>query len=152
MIYDTLSNLKTYTTIPYLDTILDWMQKNDMRTFHLGDTEIRGREVYVRVFEYVPEDPTVRKFETHNMYADIHIILRGIETIPTAPLPALTPLGDHDNKRDIRFYAATEHVTDMVLCENQFLFVAPGESHKPQCWYKDHREPVRKIVFKIKMG
>lgn len=151
MIYDSLSNLKNYTSIPYLKDILDFMGKNDLLKLPKGDIEILGRDLYLRVLSYFPEDEKTKQFETHQVYIDIQIVLGGVEKIQTAGRENLTPITEYNPQQDIQFFSVPlQQISDIILRENQFALFFVGESHKPQCFYEKVDEPIKKFVFKVR--
>lgn len=153
MIYDSLPNLKNYTCIPYLKEILDFMEKNDLLQLPKGDIEILGRDLYLRVLSYFPEDEKTKQFETHQVYADIQIVFGGVEKIQTAGRDNLTQITEYNSQKDIQFFSVPpQQISDIIIRENQFALFFTGESHKPQCFYEQVAEPIKKFVFKVRQG
>jgi len=151
MIYDSLLNIKNYKSIPYLKDILDFLETHDLLQLPEGDIEILGRDLYLRVLSYFPEDEQTKKFETHQVYADIQIVLGGVEKIQTAGRDNLTPVTEYDAQKDIQFFSVpSNQVSDIIVRENQFALFFVGETHKPQCFYEKVDEPIKKFVFKVK--
>jgi YhcH/YjgK/YiaL family protein len=132
--------------------MLQFFREHDFLSFSDGEQDVVGRECYLRVFTYMPYPALERRFETHRQYADVHIILKGVEKIQTVNPAALRALTDYDAQKDIQFFSADQDVTDIVLAENEFAFFAPGEAHKPMVHHRELKEPVRKFVFKVRMG
>lgn len=152
MIYGMLSQFNVYTNIPYHDAMVSFMKSHDLLELPVGDYDILGKDLYLRVLQYFPSPAAERKFETHRLYGDVHIILRGIETIATVRADFMTSISAYDAKKDIQFFTAEKEVMDVILGEQQFAVFFAGESHKPQCLYQKVDVPIRKFVFKMKMG
>ncbi len=152
MIYAPLSQLSTYRTIPYVDQMMTFMKTHDMRKLPVGEMEIEGRNLFLRVFRY-PTSEARRveeaRFETHRHYADVHIVLAGAERIQTVPTGLLRPVTEYNEAKDIQFFTADSFISDVILNEGEFAVFFAGESHKPMCYYKDMDAPVEKFVFKI---
>ena len=80
MITDTIHNLIHYRGIhPNLDTVVDWLQQNDITTLSLGKTVIDGNNVYVNVMETNLRKADGAEFEFHRLYADLQIDIDGAE-------------------------------------------------------------------------
>ncbi len=152
MIYDRLERLGWYQNLPHCEAMLEFMRTQDMMTLPTGDIDVVGHDLYLRVFQYTPYPPKERRFETHRAYADVHIVLQGIEEIHTVRPDLLRPLTEYDATKDIQFWSAEKEITSIVLGENEFAFFAPGESHKPMLRHDERTELVRKFVFKVRMG
>ena len=150
MIYDRIESLKKYS-VPKADAILDFIAKNDCVNFPDGEHEIDGRNLFVRVMTYEPKPAQENKFETHQVHADLQYIARGIELMQVALPEDLTPITDYDPKTDFRFYTAGKGISDFVVQAGEFTVFYPGTPHRPSCLYKDNKEQVKKLVFKIRM-
>ena len=150
MIYDRIENLKKYS-VPRADTILDFIAKNNCVNFPDGEHEIDGRNLFVRVMTYEPKPVEEGKFETHEVHADLQYVVQGVELMQVARPEDLTPTTGYDPKTDFRFYAINGPTSDFVVQAGEFTVFYPGTPHRPSCLYKDNREKVKKLVFKIRM-
>lgn len=151
MIYAPLADLDRYLNIPHRDAMLAFMNSHPMLELPVGEIDVVGRDLYLRVFSYAPFPAAERRFETHKVYADVHIILKGVEKIQTVNPAKLQPLTEYNTEKDIQFFSADQDISDIVLGENEFAFFAPGEAHKPMVKHRELFEPVRKFVFKVRM-
>lgn len=148
MITDTIHNLIHYRGIhPNLDTVVDWLQQNDITTLSLGKTVIDGNNVYVNVMETNLRKADSAEFEFHRLYADLQIDIDGAEYWEWSS--ADTAGSDFDVENDVGFIAAPAHA-DGTLGEARFALFFPGEPHKPSC-QTDRCVHLRKAVFKIKI-
>lgn len=150
MIYAPLAKLKEYRMIPYLDAMLKFMAEHDLMVLPKGEHDIVGRELFLRVFRYEPREAATAKFETHKVYGDVHIVLKGVENIQTVRYELLVPVTEYDEAKDIQFFTASQDVSDIIVGENEFAYFAAGESHKPMCKARELSEPIAKFVFKVK--
>lgn len=152
MIYGTLSQLKEYRNIPHVDDIIAFMRDHDMCSLPDGEMEILGRDLYLRIFTYDnPRDPKEKKFETHRVDADVHIVLRGVEKIQTVAPAFMEPATEYDAVKDIQFFTGKKDISEIILGENEFAVFFPGESHKPMCFARPLNAPIKKFCFKIRM-
>ena len=150
MIFDRLNNLSKYSVIPNLDSVLGFLKKNDVMALAEGDIEINGRDVYVKVLNYHPKTEQENSFETHRRYMDVQVVVHGREKMQVVDAQELSPTMNYDEKNDYQFFSANRNISDIVVGEKEFIVFFPGEAHKPGCLYCQSKDPVRKLVFKIK--
>ncbi len=150
MIYDSLSAFDRYTIIPLHSAMVGFLKSHDLLSLPQGDHEILGQDLYIRVFRYQPYPEHERKFETHRLYGDVHIVFDGVEKIQTVANERLTPMTQYDTAKDIQFYTASQDITDIVVGHKEFAVFFPGESHRPMCRVRELESPLRKFVFKFR--
>lgn len=151
MIYAPLVKLDNYKIIPHVDEMCTFIKNHKLLELSEGETEILGRDLYLRVFKYFPYDEQERQFETHRVYGDVHFILRGIEKIQTVGGEEhLTSIVPYNEKKDIQFFTTKQDITDIILREGDAVVFFPGESHKPMCQVRPLSEPILKYVFKFR--
>lgn len=149
MIIAHLRDLPIYGHIPFLSEISAFLASHELGTFAQGDYEIRGQDLYFRVLRYAPKDPSEVSLETHQQYIDIHILLEGIEVIPTASAEHLVPVTQYDPKTDMQLFTASTYVSEIVMQPQMWAVFFPGESHASKR-YGEQNSAVKKIVFKIR--
>lgn len=150
MIKDVISNIDKYRNIPNLAEILKFVKENDIQKLPDGDIEIKGKDLYVKVLRYFPVDAKKLQFETHRIYADVHMIFEGIEKMQTASVDDLKEGSKYDEKEDSKFFSTRNDVSDLVIKENEFMVFFPGDAHKPGCLHEKSKAPVLKLVFKTR--
>jgi YhcH/YjgK/YiaL family protein len=150
MIYDTLDKIDKYANIPNLPDILRFIRNNDGLKLSEGDIEIKGKDLYVKVLRYFPKPARENKFETHRVYADVQVILEGIEKMQVTAPNNLKKVTEYQAEGDFQFFSAENDISDIVIKEKEFMVFFPGDAHKPGCFYKELTEPVLKLVFKTR--
>lgn len=150
MILDSLKNITRYS-IPQTDNIIAFITKNNCFELPNGQIDIDGDNLFVRVMEYHPKDAAENKFETHRRYADVQYLVKGTELMQLIPADQLTPLGDYDSSGDYQFFKGEHFITDLAVREGEFAYFYPGEAHRPSCLYLEHRQMVKKLVFKVRI-
>lgn len=149
MIFDTIDNLHKYKSIPNLEFILDFMKGKNLADLPEGEIEIKGKDLFLMVLRYFPKPAQVRNFETHNIYTDVQIIVRGAEKIHITNKENLGErIEDKKKREDFNLFAVSGSVSELIAKENNFIVFFPGEPHKPSCLYQESKEPVMKVVFK----
>jgi YhcH/YjgK/YiaL family protein len=149
MIFDSLTNLDKYTTIPYIEDICNFIENNNVMGLPSGDISIKGEELFVKVLRYTPKISTHLFFETHVHYADVQIVFDGVEAMQVADLNNLQVTDEFKLEGDFVFYKGTENISQFVVSKNKFAVFFPGEAHKPGCLNDNIDGPVLKLVFKV---
>ena len=149
MIFCELSALDSYKGLnANLDTAIDFLQKHRLQELQLGSTKILGSEVYVNRFDYTTKEPDQLLFETHRIFADIHLLLEGAERIFIAPVETLEEV-EEDMDTDYIGSKGTE--TSLVhMRSHTALIVFPGEAHKVMC-VDEEFTLVKKAVVKVRI-
>lgn len=152
MIYDSFANRHRYSEIPFLKELENFVASRDCSGLPDGEYEILGRDLFVRVAEYLTGPADEKQFEAHQVYADFQLIVAGREIMECAPAQEAKPVTDYDSRADIRFFAPGPEVSSLLVSAGQFAFFFPGELHKPGCLVTSTPNKVKKLVFKIKMA
>ena len=105
-----------------------------------------AKDVYVNVMEYTPKPSSEATIETHNVYADLQLILSGEEFMGYISDKDVLPVQDYDKERDIAMWKG--NIALIPLRAGDFALFFPGEPHAPSL-YKTSGT-VKKAVFKIK--
>lgn len=150
MIVDRIENLSRYV-FPSSQEIAAWLKQVDPALLPAGEIEIRGRDLFVRPSEYETKSARGQKMETHRVYADLQLMVKGSELMQTAPENALSPITEYDAAADFRFFKAEDCLSDIVVPAGSFVVFFPGEAHRPGCHVQGKPERVKKLVFKIRM-
>ena len=103
-------------------------------------------EVYVNVTEYSPKPIEQATPETHNVYADIQLILSGEEYIGYNKTQLLSPATQYDSNNDIQFWKGD--VALLTMQQGDWALFMPGEAHAPGLIKSEGK--VKKAIFKIK--
>jgi biofilm protein TabA len=109
-----------------------------------GKYEISGESVYALIQDYVTGEKKDR-LEAHRRYADIHFIVKGIESIGVANINDLE-VGTYDDKTD---YVPMMGDSDFIsLREGSFMVLYPQDAHMPGVAI-DGPKPIKKVVLKV---
>lgn len=123
---------------------------NDLGSLKTGRYELDGAdEAFVNIVVFTTKERDEAQFETHRIYADIHVPLQGeeiIEVKDAADLPDTTP---YDEADDIAFQGNGALGAPCRLSPGAFLLVMPEDSHMPGV-AADKPAPLKKAIFKIK--
>ena len=145
MIFDKMENFSKYVSISEgFKDVYEFMQKNDLLALPVGKAPISDN-AYLNRQQYVGKEEVDNRYESHNDYADVQIVLKGEEKNNYSfkcPDPA------EINAKDCYFTEAEKDVV-LTLKPDNFVIYFPKELHKP-C-LKTSDEVIEKIVFKVKI-
>ena len=146
MIYDTAKNLKLYDSFnPAFGKIAEFIEKNDIKNLEYGSYDV-AEGIKVSISEYEPA--TGGDYEAHRDFHDLQFAITGEEAIDVLPIEFARNSTGY--KPDIEFFTEqTAAATRIALTEGTFVFLAPGDTHKP-C-IKMGTDKIKKAVFKIKI-
>ena len=115
-----------------------------------GDTrvEFAGDKLFVRVLRRDTGARESFKWETHREYVDLQYILGGGEVIEWAPAEKLSADAAYDVAADLQFYAPAAADALLAMRDGLFVFLFPGDGHKPLV-SDGHNRQIHKIVAKI---
>lgn len=148
MITDKISNIDKYIQIPCMAKDFIKNIKSDLQTGKI----VLSNDIYVNIETYVTKSLDEAKFETHNKYADIQILAKGIENIYYTVKSDLTTCIAYNDEKDIEFYSDDIKAYPHVMLDGaNFVLFLPGEAHAPQVCVNNQISEVKKIVIKIKM-
>lgn len=153
MIFDTINNLNKYKSIPNLDLILDFLKDKNLSDLPEGDIEIKGKKLIVKLLRYFPKSAEEKNFETHKIYTDVQIIVKGVEKIQVTNRENLgESIKDKKVREDFYLFAVSGPISEIISKENNFVVFFPDEPHKPSCTYQKIDEPILKLVFKTTLS
>lgn len=147
MIYSkfSYSNFET----DYLKKINEYMQKNDVKNFEKGRYDIDDT-MYVNICEYKTTQEENRVWEAHKEYFDVHVMLKGKETLKHSYLENVT-IKEYHKEDDYVEIDKVEKVDSIInLDEGQYLVFGEKDVHKTAIIFEKEQE-VKKAIFKVKL-
>lgn len=146
MIVDKIENISIYNNIPVEAVkFINSLNTN----IQLGRYELEN-DIFANVEKYETKLIENAKFEAHNDYVDIQILLKGNENIFITDKTILTVSEPYDQNRDICFYSdKLDSSMPVRLDSSNFVVVFPHEAHAPQVSINEIPEEVLKVVVKI---
>lgn len=144
MIYDKISNAGQYT---FVNTRL-MSAVEDMRLNLQGEArETNDFKKNHDTFTTSPKEE--RRYEAHQKFIDIHIVLEGREYVEVSNVDCLSNTTDYDPERDIYFGDITSDLKFKGYLEpGYFLICFPEDTHLVAA-HEDMEQAVKKIVYKI---
>lgn len=146
MIFDKLSNISNYKILS--ENVVNFIS-NLSCDMKLGRYEL-AQDIYANVETYQTKALDEGKFESHDEFVDVQILLNGQEEIYYAPRENLHSIKEYDVNRDITFYNDSLINSDCITLDGtNFVVLFPHEAHAPQIAIDDKKSNVLKVVIKI---
>ena len=144
MIVDKIENINKYDVIPdYANEFINGLSSG----IPLGRVKLQGSDfANVETYTTKPHDKCL--FEAHKKYADIQILLKGVERLDYSENEA-NVVEPYDEKRDIAFFKA-DATEKVILDGTNFVLLMPNELHRPQMCLTSP-EQVKKVVVKVRI-
>jgi biofilm protein TabA len=150
MILDKIENADLYRGIhPRIAAAIEWLKKTDLAALPLGKTVIDGEHLFALVQEYTPKPPELLKFEAHQRYWDVQVVVSGVERMGWAHLSQMTVSEPHDAERDVAFFPGAGQF--LLVPAGYFTIFAPQDVHMPGV-AAEPLSPVRKVVVKVEVA
>ncbi len=149
MIIDQLDNSRLYSAINIrLAVALGYIQNYDLSKLEIGRHTIEDDDIFALVSEYETEDLDNSKWEAHQKYADIQIVISGIEQIGVASLKGMKVNTPYNSEKDIEFYDGEGDF--VILRPDNFAVLFPSDAHLPKVAIGG-KTKVRKVVVKVRL-
>lgn len=151
MVVDSLANADLYRALgPGIAAGLQWLRDFDPARTPDGRHDIQGDDLFALVQSYDTTPGAEKRFESHEVYADIQLVAAGRERLLHTATRSLEVLEAYDPERDIAFYHEPPASSSVLLQPGDFAILFPDDAHKPGCM-AGGREGVRKVVVKVKI-
>lgn len=130
---------------------LELLKQVDVMNLPNGKTPLDGENIFASVNTYETESVTDRRPEKHFKYIDIQILGAGREAIGYTDVENVSDLTeDRRETNDVVFYGTTRKENFVELEKGDFAIFFPWEVHRPNCWFGEGPETVKKIVVKVR--
>ena len=150
MIYDKVKNIKQYTGISHnLDKAIEFLMGVDFTSLQDGKNEIDGDNVFANVMHYDTKDIDEGVQEAHQVYMDIHFMIKGKEQILVSDSSELEIAEAYVEENDCAFYKGKMN-NAYRLEDDYFIICFPNDVHTPGIKI-DKIESVKKMVIKVRV-
>lgn len=131
----------------------DWIKNTDLDKLEAGTYEIKGRDVYAMIQLYDSFDSSERRFESHKKYADVQMVVRGMEKMLVIEgVDNLGPVVEpYNEEKDITFYSSDiAKASEIEMSERLAVVLFPEDGHMP-CIRYEESESIKKLVVKVRL-
>ena len=142
-----LREWKSSAALANLSRAFEFLESTKFEEKPVGKYAIDGERIYAMVME-----PTTTaeggNFETHRAYIDIHYLVRGAETIGSAPLSSLTTTTPYDPGTEAELFALPKEYKHLAVSPGEFVVFFPGQAHLPGR-DRNGSHKIKKVVIKV---
>lgn len=153
MIFDPITNIKKQLSHEGLVNGLEFLE-NISKDMEPGEYSIDGDKCFARVMECVTsrEGSPENVIESHQKYADIHVLLTGEERIDWFSPEMTTIKTPYSVENDVTFYHLIENpYTSIPNRSGHAIVFFPSEIHRPQIAPSGLGQKIKKVVVKVLM-
>ena len=148
MMYGALTMANKYDlNDPKFKTAFAFLQRDDLGDLPLGWIDL-DNGVRASVQEYMTQPESELDFETHEIYFDIHYMVKGVEKVGVCIRDGLVTKIPYSQENDIQFYYDPDQFGEVFLRERDYTVVTYEDAHKPHI-AAGAPMAVRKIVMKV---
>ncbi|MEG3133036.1 N-acetylneuraminate anomerase [Rouxiella sp. T17] len=128
--------------------VLDYLAKTSLQELSCGRHDIDGDLMFMNVMEFDAQPAQNKKAELHHVYADIQVLISGIEGIEYSPFTPEKNLGPYQADDDYQLISDIPHKSQLHMFPGMFAVFLPGEPHKPGCQIAGS-DTIKKVVVKL---
>ena len=151
MIYDRLENVENYFDKGSALYKVVCFARDEADKLSTGVHKLDGDALKANIDEYETEPAENRRFEAHQKYIDVQVMLDGEERQDVVSVaPGLAPSIPYNPETDLAFFQTPEFFATIHLTPGAFVVYFPQDAHRPSCAVGDGPASVRKVCMKIK--
>ena len=135
---------------PNWEKAIAWIKADSWKDLPLGKTEIDAARLYVIRSSYVNKRRNECRYESHRLYADIQMVIKGSEAALVCQRDGLKIVEPYSAENDVDLLEGeTEPVHTVVLGYPLAAVFFPWDVHMPSVAIHDKPCEVEKIVLKV---
>lgn len=127
---------------------LNYLAQAPLANLSCGRHEIDGEMIFMNVMEFDAGLAESKKAEVHRLYADVQLLISGIEGIEYSPLLPAENLEPYFPEDDYQLLSEIPGKSQLRMVPGMFAIFLPGEPHKPGCKIADS-DRIKKVVVKV---
>ncbi|MCL2320381.1 MAG: YhcH/YjgK/YiaL family protein [Treponema sp.] len=129
---------------------LAWLKGESWKKLPPGKTEIDGAKVFVLHTSAMNKPLAECRWESHRLYADIQVAIKGSELIQVCQRKGLKVTEPYSAEKDVDFLEGKpEVIHSIVLAFPQAVVLFPWDVHMPSIAPDNKPGQVEKIVIKV---
>ncbi len=148
MIFDSMKNCSLYYSLnSRFERAFNYLNSTDLAALEAGKHVVDGDDIFVNVVEGELKQPQDALLEVHNTYADIQVVIKGVESFGWRDRKECNePREGFNEEKDVQFFL-DEHQTRFMLHEGQFAIMLPEDGHAPMIG----EGAIKKLIVKVRM-
>ncbi|CFR04017.1 putative sugar isomerase involved in processing of exogenous sialic acid [Yersinia frederiksenii] len=131
-----------------LQWILAYLAEQPLAELSCGRHEIDGELIFMNVMEFDTQLAENKKAEMHRTYADVQLLIKGIEGIEYSTLTPTKHLEPYNADDDYQLMSDIPDNSQLRMLPGMFAVFLPGEPHKPGCQITGSGT-IKKVVVKV---
>lgn len=131
-----------------LQWVLAYLAELPLAELSCGRHEIDGELLFMNVMEFDTQPAESKKAEMHRTYADVQLLISGIESIEYSTLTPTEHLEPYHADDDYQLIADIPDKSQLRMLPGMFALFLPGEPHKPGCQIAGSGT-IKKVVVKV---
>jgi len=152
MIYDNLSNMKTYTLSAEIQAVLDYAAAITPETYPSERVVLDGDRIFINAAQYDTHAAADGMVEAHRAYIDVMVMIAGEETIYVKNTDQLTQItNEYDAQNDALLAKMDNDMSAVRMTPGCVCILFPQDGHAPAC-NADSTSHVKKLIGKVKIG
>ncbi|HDL8490703.1 TPA: YhcH/YjgK/YiaL family protein [Yersinia enterocolitica] len=149
MISGSLTQTAFFSGLPErLQWVLAYLAKTPLAQLSCGRHGIDGELIFMNVMEFDTQLAENKKAEMHQTYADVQLLISGIEGIEYSVLTPTEHLEPYHADDDYQLIAEIPDKSQLRMLPGMFAVFLPGEPHKPGCQIAGSGT-IKKAVVKV---
>ena len=129
---------------------LEWLKADSWKDIPMGKTEIDGAKIYAIRSTYSSKPLKECRYESHRVYADIQMLIKGTELIQVCFREELKVIELYSAEKDIDFLEGeSKPIHSIVLSFPLAAVFFPWDAHMPCIAMDDKPDEVEKIIVKV---
>jgi YhcH/YjgK/YiaL family protein len=127
-----------------------WLKNDSWKDLPPGKTELDESRLYVLRSSYLSKNESKCLYESHQVYADVHMVIKGSETVLVCQRDGLEIVEPYSMEKDSELLTgAPEPVHRIILKFPMAIILFPWDIHMPSVAPDDRPSEVEKIVLKV---
>ncbi|CNF62852.1 N-acetylneuraminate anomerase [Yersinia frederiksenii] len=131
-----------------LQWVLAYLAEQPLAELSCGRHEIDGELIFMNVMEFDTQPAENKKAEMHRTYADVQLLIKGIEGIEYSTLTPTKHLEPYHADDDYQLMSDIPDNSQLRMLPGMFAVFLPGEPHKPGCQITGSGT-IKKVVVKV---
>ena len=135
---------------PNWDKAIAWLREDSWKDMPPGTTELDGKRLYVTRSVYMSKKRSERRYESHRINVDVHMVLKGSEAVFVCQRDVLKLVEPYSPENDSDLLdGEPDNVHRMILGFPMVLVLFPWDIHMTSLAPDDMPGEVEKLVFKV---
>lgn len=150
MIKDKLANASQYMKLsPLLREAFAAVANTDWAHTPYGKIPVKGEDCWINYSLSPLKDWEDARWEAHDKYLDIQIVLKGCELMEVSDRALLTPADAYNPEKDVQHFTGEGDL--LTLRRGDFAILWPGDGHRPLIRPSDAAEDAANIKLVVKL-